>query len=62
MSVADAFSFLVKTSREKKEKMGSPFLTDNEVAMVGLQLGLQKFRDKNGNELSESQSVCSKAD
>jgi hypothetical protein len=42
MSVADAFSFLVKTAREKKEKMGSPFLTDNEVAMVGLQLGLKK--------------------
>jgi hypothetical protein len=59
MSVDDAFSFLVKTAREKNEKMGSPFLTDNEVAMVGLQLGLQKFRDKNGNELSESQSVCS---
>ena len=58
MSVADAFSFLVKTAREKEAKHGTRFLTDNEVSMVGHQLGLQKFRDKHGNELSESQSVC----
>ena len=58
MTVADAFAFLVKTTREKEAKHGTRFLTDNEGAMVGHQLGLQKFRDKHGNELSESQSVC----
>ena len=58
MSMADAFAFLCKTAKEKAAKMGSPYFTDNEVAMAGRQLGLQKFRDRHGNELSETQSVC----
>ena len=57
VSVSDAFAFFVKTAREKKAKYGSEFLSDNQVAMVGKQLGIQLFRDRNGAELNETQSV-----
>ena len=58
MSVADAFAFMVKAAREKGVRHGTTFLTDKEVGMLCEQLGLQKFRDKSGNELSETQAVC----
>jgi hypothetical protein len=58
MSLADCFSFFCKSSKEKMQKFGTPWLTDNEVSMVGRQLGLQKFTDRSGNELSEAQAVC----
>ena len=60
VSVSDAFSFFLKTAKEKMAKHNTPYLSDNEIAMAGLQLGLQKFRDRQGKELTESQSVrCS---
>jgi hypothetical protein len=58
MSVADAFAFMVKAAREKGVRHGTTFLTDKEVGMLCEQLGLQKFRDKSGNELTETQAVC----
>jgi len=57
LAVSDAFAFLCKTAKEKKEKQFSSFLTDNEVLMTCLQLGLQKFKDKQGNEMSEDRQV-----
>jgi hypothetical protein len=59
MSVSDVFAMFVKSAREKMEgKLKTPFLTDNEVAMIAWQCGLQKFKDKHGNTLSEQKAVC----
>lgn len=58
LSVADAFAFFVKSSREKKAKFGSPFFSDKEVATLGCQLGLQQYLDRNGHVVSEAQAVC----
>ena len=58
MSVGDAFAFYVKTCREKLTKMGTPYLTDSEVAQAGCQLGLQQYLDRNGRTLKEEQAVC----
>ena len=59
MSVADIFSLMTKFARDKlQSKLGTRYLSDNEVLMVCQQCGLTKFQDRNGKELTESQSVC----
>jgi len=49
---------LVNRARDKNYHHGTPYLTDNELAMVAWQLGLVKFRNKAGVELTEQEAVC----
>ena len=54
MSVAEIFSLMCQTAREKNIKHRTPYFTDNEVHQVCLQCGLQKFRDRSPSRFSLS--------
>ena len=57
MSVAEIFGLMCQSAREKAAKHRTNFLTDNEVHLVCLQCGLQKFRDRSGKELTAAHEV-----
>ena len=60
MTVAEIFAMMTTAALEKRAgPHKSPFLNDNDVHTVCIQCGLQKFRDRNGRELSPERQVCS---
>ena len=57
-STADVFSYLSLMAQEKKKgPLETPFMTDNEIWSHCKSLGIQKFVDKYGRDLTEQQQV-----
>ena len=57
-STADVFSYLSLMAQEKKKgPLETPFMTDNEIWSHCKSMGIQKFVDKYGRDLTEQQQV-----
>jgi hypothetical protein len=56
-NTADIFTYLVQMAQEKQANQGTPFMNDNEIYHHCRSMGITKFVDKNGKELTEQQQV-----